>query len=317
MDPRISPLNDAERARAVRRVLLVTLVLNVAVAVAKIAYGYMASALSIRADGFHSLTDASNNVVGIVSVAWAARPADKGHPYGHQKIELIAAGFVGALLLFVAYDVVHGAIDRLIKGVSQAPTIDGVSFLVLGLTLLVNIGVASYESKRGKQLGSSFLTSDATHTKSDIAVTLGVIVSVAFVRGGFAWVDILAALFVAGFIAWAGLAILRQNWAYLADAAQLDHEGVEAAVLAVPGVASAHRIRTRGVPGSVYVDLHIQIAPHLNVVEAHEVTHWVIDAIKERFAGVRDVLVHTEPAESDQAFVALPPRMRMNRGDVG
>jgi divalent metal cation (Fe/Co/Zn/Cd) transporter len=71
-------------------------------------------------------------------------------------------------------------------------------------------------------------------------------------------------------------------------------------------VASAHKIRTRGTPGAIYVDLHIQIAPHLDVVRAHRVTHWVIDAIKREIPGVTDVLVHTEPAGPDQAYVPLP-----------
>lgn len=289
--------------------LLVTLGLNIAVAVGKIAYGYWASALAIRADGFHSLTDASNNIVGIVSVAWAARPADRGHPYGHQKIELAAAGFVGALLMLVAYDVVHSAVGRMLGEANVAPMLDRSSYVVLIGTLLVNIGVAAYEGKRAKDLSSSFLASDATHTKSDVAVTLGVLASVVLVRSGYPWADVGAALLVAGFIGWAGIDIVRKNWGYLADSAQLDRDSVESTVLSVPGVASAHRIRTRGVPGAVYVDLHIQIAPHLNVVEAHEVTHWVIDAIKAQFPNVRDVLVHTEPAESGQTFAPLPERM--------
>lgn len=303
-------ISEEARARAVRRVLLITLGLNLAVAAAKIAYGYLASALAIRADGFHSLTDAANNIVGIVGVAWAARPADRGHPYGHQKIELIAAGFAGALLVFVAYDVAQSAMNRMFGSGHFGPHLDNTSFLVLVLTLLVNLWVARYEAKKGRQLDSSFLLSDALHTRSDVAVTLGVLASVVLVRLGYAWADVVAALLVAGFIGWVGVAILRQNWSYLADSAQLDRDGVEAAVLEVPGVASAHQIRTRGVPGAVYVDLHIQIAPHLNVVQAHEVTHWVIDAIKQRFATVRDVLVHTEPATGEQTFVELPERMR-------
>lgn len=298
--------SNEERGSAIRRVLWVTLALNVAVAVAKIAYGHTAHALSIRADGFHSLTDSSNNLVGLLGVRWASRPADEGHPYGHSKFEVMAAGLVGLSLLGMAFDVAKGAILRLTGAPTPAPNVDAVAFLVLAGTLAVNVGVSRWERRRGDELASPMLTSDALHTSSDVIVTIGVLVSVALVRLGFPLVDVVAAIGIAGFIAWAGVGVLRTNLAYLADSATLDPDRIVAVARTVPGVASAHKVRTRGMPGSIYVDLHIQVAPHLTVVQAHRVTHWVIDAIKAGFSGVRDVLVHTEPARADQPYVPLP-----------
>jgi cation diffusion facilitator family transporter len=295
-----------ERATAVRRVLVLTLVANLLVAAAKVLYGYYADALAMRADGFHSLTDASNNVLGLVSVAWAARPADRGHPYGHQRFELVAAACIGLLLLLVAYDVVKGALERWLGQGAPLPRIDAGVFVILGVTLAINVWVAAYEARKSRELGSSFLASDAAHTQSDVAVTLGVLLSAVVVRAGYAWADVVAAIVVAGFVGWAGFTIVRRNFDYLVDHAQLESERVEAVVRAVPGVAGAHRIRTRGAPGSVDVDLHIQIAPHLDVVRAHEVTHWVIDAVKAAFPEVREVLVHTEPAKAGEAYAPLP-----------
>ena len=95
-------LSAAERARAVRRALLVTWFLNLAVAGSKIAYGTLNHALSIRADGFHSLTDSANNLIGLLGITIASRPADPGHPYGHHKFEILAAGVVGISLLAMA-----------------------------------------------------------------------------------------------------------------------------------------------------------------------------------------------------------------------
>ncbi len=286
--------------------LWVTLALNVAVAAAKIAYGHSAHALSIRADGFHSLTDSSNNLVGLLGVWWASRPADEGHPYGHAKFEVLAAGLVGVSLLGMAYDVAKGGILRIGGAPTPAPQIDALAFLVLAGTLAVNVGVSRWERRRGEELASPMLTSDALHTSSDVMVTIGVLASVALVRLGYPVVDIVAAIGIAGFIAWAGIGVLRTNLAYLADSARLDPERIIAVAKTVPGVASAHKVRTRGMPGSIYVDLHIQVAPHLTVVDAHRVTHWVIDALKADFSGVRDVLVHTEPARADQPYVPLP-----------
>jgi cation diffusion facilitator family transporter len=295
------------RDRAVRRVVWITLALNLVVAVAKIAYGYAAGALAIRADGFHSLTDATNNVAGLVGIYVASRPPDPEHPYGHRKFEIVATLVVGVSLLAMAYEVLRGAYQRFATGLGEAvPRIDAAAFIVLAGTLAVNIFVARYERRKADELESPFLLADATHTRADVLVTLGVIVAVALVRAGYPAFDTLAALGVAGFIGWAGIDVLRKNLNYLADVSLLDPEEVRHAVLAVPGVASTHKIRTRGVPGAVYVDLHIQIAPHLDVVRAHQVTHWVIDALKEARPEIQDVVVHTEPAAPGQRYNRLP-----------
>jgi cation diffusion facilitator family transporter len=297
---------ETDRARAVRRVIWVTLALNLGVAIAKIVYGSLVHALSIRADGFHSLTDSANNLVGLLGVWIASRPADEGHPYGHNKFEVMAAGVVGLSLLAMAFDVARGAVSRLSGEVEPAPVIDSRAFVVLLGTLAVNVGVSQWERVRGKALGSPFLLSDAAHTRSDVFVTAGVLLTVILVKIGYPVLDVISAFGIACFIAWAGIGVLRQNLGYLADAVVLDPDSVIAVACDVPGVASAHKVRTRGMPGSIYVDLHIQVAPHLTVVDGHRVTHWVIDAIKQRFSGVRDVLVHTEPARPDQPYKPMP-----------
>lgn len=289
----------AEGARQVSRVLWVTLGLNLVVAASKIAYGHTTGVLSIRADGFHSLTDSVNNLVGLFGVHLASRPADEGHPYGHAKFEVLAAGVVGLSLLGMAYDVVTSAVDRLLGG-APPPKLDALAFVLLTVTLGINLLVARYERQQAERLGSPFLASDAAHTASDVMVTLGVIATVGLVHAGFTRVDSVMALAIAGFIAWTGVQVLRQNLRYLADGAALEPAAVQAVAVRVAGVAGAHKIRTRGTPGDVHVDLHVQVARHLGVVEAHRVTHWVIDAIKAQLPGVTDVVVHTEPAAEGQ-----------------
>jgi len=305
-----SPERDRLEARnaGVRRVLWLTLALNTLVAVLKLAYGSMTHTLSLRADGFHSLTDGSNNVLGLLGMWWAARPPDSKHPYGHEKMEVLAASAIGASLLLVAWNVVSGAIERLQHG-AQAPELNLGTWVVLVLTLGINLGVAGYESRRAKALGSTFLASDAAHTLSDVMVTLGVVVTVAFIQLGYGWVDPYASLAIAVFILVTGVQVIVRNLDYLMDAAQVEEAKIRDIVCHVPGVASAHKIRTRGTPGSIRIDLHIQIAPHLDVRQAHEVTHWAIDALKREVEGVRDVVVHTEPAGDGAPYPELPARM--------
>jgi cation diffusion facilitator family transporter len=168
------------------------------------------------------------------------------------------------------------------------------------------VWIAGYERRQGERLDSPFLLSDSAHTRSDVLVTIGVMITVALVELGYPKLDVITAFGIAGFIAWAGIGVLRSNLGYLSDTAMMDATVVEAVATKVPGVASAHKIRTRGAPGAIHVDLHIQIAPHLNVVQAHRVTHWVIEAIKREITGVTDVLVHTEPAAEGEPYNPLP-----------
>jgi cation diffusion facilitator family transporter len=300
----------------IRRVLWVTLGLNLFVAVSKIVYGHASGVLSIRADGFHSLTDSVNNLVGLCGVYFAAQPADAEHPYGHAKFEVLAAGVVGLSLLGMAYDVLTSAAARLFGGAAP-PKLDALAFVVLAVTLGVNLLVARYEKVQAEQLQSPFLASVAAHTSSDVLVTLGVMVTVGLVQLGYPMLDSVMALFIAGFIAWTGVQVLRQNLRYLADAAALEPEAVMAAVMTVAGVAGAHKVRTRGAPGDIHVDLHIQVARHLDVVQAHRVTHWVIDAIKAAIPGVTDVVVHTEPAAEGQMCNPLPDTVAAGAEKLG
>jgi cation diffusion facilitator family transporter len=298
----------ARRGLEIRKVLLVTLALNLLVAALKLVYGTLTHTLSLRADGFHSLTDGTNNLLGLVSVWWSLRPPDEQHPYGHQRTEVIAGSVVGASLILVAWEVARGALERW-GGETEPPRPDAGSVVVLLLTLLINAGVARYEANKARELQSAFLASDASHTASDVLVTLGVLLTLTGVWLGLHWLDAVAAVVLAAFILTVGVRVLLRNVDYLMDSAQVDEARVRGIACAVPGVASAHKVRTRGAPGAIHVDLHIQIARHLDVVQAHEVTHWVIDAVKREIDGVRDVVVHTEPAAAGATYPELPERM--------
>ncbi|HZM49189.1 MAG TPA: cation transporter, partial [Vicinamibacteria bacterium] len=126
----------ADVAKAgVRRVLWVTLLLNVIVSGSKIVVGKLTGSLSMVADGYHSLMDGSNNVIGLVVTTFAYAPPDEGHPYGHRKFETAATLFIGLALLGLAYNVVENALSA--AGGSRLPEIGVINWLVMGVTLAV------------------------------------------------------------------------------------------------------------------------------------------------------------------------------------
>lgn len=291
---------DQGRTRDVRFVLRVILVLNLAVAAAKYFYGLASGSVSMQADGFHSLFDGTSNVVGLIGLSVASQPADRNHPYGHGKYETYAAAVIGAMLLLAAWSVGGQAWHRLTDGGAPA-RVDLGSFAVMIATLCVNVGVTWWERRMGTKLRSELLVADASHTRSDVLVSVGVICGLAAVRLGYPLADPLFALGVAGAILWTAVSVLRQADLALSDTARLPVPDVCAAASAVDGVLGCHSVRTRGTASDVLVDLHVQVDPAISVAAGHRIAEAVERAICARFAVVADVIAHLEPFDEYQA----------------
>lgn len=289
----------SERVHAVRRVLVWVLALNIGVALAKLAYGLVIDSVSVTADGFHSLFDGTSNIVGLIGLGIAARPADRNHPYGHTKYETFATAAIGALLLFAAWNVGSSAFERL-RDPGTGPSVDTVSFLIMLATLVVNIFVTTAERRAGQRLGSEILKADASHTASDILVTGSVIGGLAAVKLGYPIADPLLGLVVAGFIVVTAVRVLGEAGTSLADSARIDPAKLCELVLAIEGVRGCHDIRTRGSESEVYVDLHIQVDPAMTVADGHAVAERVEHAVAEGFTDVVDVIAHLEPYDAYQ-----------------
>ena len=287
------------RMRSIRRVLWIILALNLAVAAAKYLYGSVTGSASMQADGIHSVFDSAGNVVGLVGIALAARPADEGHPYGHAKFETYASLVIGLLLLLAAFEVGSGVVSKLISNTYTAE-VTPLSFAIMGITLGVNLGVTTYERRAAKRLKSEVLAADANHTLSDALVSVGVIVGLVAVALGFPMADPIMALVVTlAILATAG-DVFKHALATLSDRARIPEDDLRATALAVLGVQDVHHIRTRGTEGEVYADLHVLVSSDMTVGAAHTLSERVEDAIKERFPNVTEVLVHIEPNDGHE-----------------
>ncbi len=297
-------MSQMDRYAAVARVLLRVLLLNLAVAAAKIALGLSTGAVSVLSDGFHSLTDGASNVVALVGVQIARRPPDSDHPYGHRKFETMASVGILLFLLLVLVQVLSGAFDRLRSPVT--PTVDAVSFVVMGLTLLVNVCVVTYERRAGRRLASEVLLADAHHTQSDIFTSLTVIGALIGVRSGTPLLDPIAALIVAAFIGRACWEIFQDSSHILADQMVIAEDDIRSVVREVPEVLGCHHIRSRGAADHVFLDLHIWMDPAMRLDTAHRLSHVVKDRIMARYPQVKDAVIHIEPP---------PPRGKTVSGD--
>ncbi len=291
--------NTAARVRQIKRVLWIVLFLNLAVAIAKLTWGYISGSVAMQADGFHSLFDGTSNVIGLVGIGMAGRPADRDHPYGHGKYESYASLAIGIMLALAAYNVGSNAVAKLMQG-GEPARVDAISFAVMFGTLLVNLIITTYERRVGKRIGSEILVADAAHTGSDVWVSLSVIAGLVAVRLGYPAVDPIVALVVAGVIAWTAFGIFKQATATLSDTARIPPSDVCAAAWTVPGVLGCHHVRTRGTEAETYVDLHVQVDPAMSVEQAHAVSADVEKLICDSFPAVVDVVVHIEPLDPYQ-----------------
>lgn len=289
--PVISTLMDYYRA--VRRVLIMTFAVNVATALLKGAWGWLSGSLAMSADGLHSLFDSISNIIGLVGIGLASRPPDRDHPYGHSKYESFASLAIAAILFAGCFQLIVAAAGRLQGG--AAPQVTGISFAIMGLTLAINIAVSAYEYRIGKDLKSSILVADSLHTRSDIYVSIGVILGFVAVRMGYPQADPIIALLISVLILFAGLEIIRDSSKTLLDRALLDEKEVADLAMSVEGVCSCHAVRTRGTEGEIFVDLHIGVDNVQSIESAHSVGEDVERVIKSRIPGVRDVVVHLEP----------------------
>ena len=284
--------------RLVRRVLWITLWLNLAATVAKLAVGYWTGSLSIVADGFDSVFDAASNVIGLVGIFIAFRPADEEHPYGHRKAENLTMLVIAMFLFLTTWELIKSAVERLRDPSLIQMEVNAWSFGVLAFSIVIHVIVVLYELREGRRLKSDVLVADAMHTRADVFVSLSVIGGLIAVRLGYPVADPILALIIALVIAKIGIDIIRESASPLMDRMVMPADEMLQVAMSVPGVVSSHRVRSRGQEGAVYADLHIRVDPGLTTAQAHAIAHEVQHRLRERRPEIRDVTIHVEPGAS-------------------
>jgi cation diffusion facilitator family transporter len=282
----------------IRRVLLYTLLLNIIVASVKTGYGYTINSVSMLSDGFHSFFDGTSNIIGLAGIWLACRPPDSTHPYGHRKFETLSTIAIAVLIFTAAAGILIEAYSRLTA--PQDIEVTMTAFMIMAMTMLVNIGVMTYETRKGRELKSEFLLADALHTKTDIFISISVIISLIAAKMGYPGIDIMAAVFITVLIARMGFSILKSAARVLTDGACMDPEEIKRVVMNVNGVRDSHDIRTRGGENFVNIDLHVLVNPETKTSEAHGIAHEVEAAVKKEFPSVMDIIVHIEPYHEEK-----------------
>lgn len=280
--------------KKVRQVLWIILFANLGVAILKIFIGTVINSASMTADGFHSLTDGSSNVVGLIGIRLASKPVDEDHPYGHRKFETLTGLFISEMLFFIGGKIIIDAINKIMNPAIPSITLE--SLVMLLATLCINIFVSVFEYKKGKSLGSQILISDSMHTRSDIYVSIGVLVTLIGIKIGLPpIIDPIASLIVAGFIIHAACEIFNDNSDVLVDKVAVDTEKIRDIIFSFEQVKDAHKIRSRGSKSDLHIDMHIMTEPDMSVEESHRLIHSIEDKLRESINRTVQVIAHLEP----------------------
>jgi cation diffusion facilitator family transporter len=284
-------VTDNRDIRSIRRVLIVTMVLNFLATGIKLFAGISTGMISLIADGLDSLFDGISNLIGIIGIQISGRPPDIDYPYGHRKFETIAALSISMLLFLTSWQLLEAAWSRYDEGGS--PEVNNFTFIAILLSIAIQAGTSYYELRQGRRLKSEVLVADALHTRASILVSISVLVGYVFIRLGYQQADLIVAVLIALFIAKIGIDILRDTVPILVDQAAVDPHEIAKIVESVEGVESFHRVRSRGAEGSAAVDLHIRVSPVKTVQEADAIG----DEVRRRLLTmdhVTDVTVHLE-----------------------
>jgi len=266
----------------------------------KLAAGAVTGSIAIVTEAIHSLIDLVASVVAFVSVRKADEPADAEHPYGHEKVESLAAAIEGMLILVGAGVIVFEATRRLVAGAEVDAL--GVGIAVMAFSVLANLVASTVLYRQAKAHDSPALEGDAAHLRADALTSAGVLAGLALVElTGIVAFDSITALVVAAAIVVAGLRILRRSSRILVDETlpSTEMDRIEAAIAAArtPEVAGYHKLRARRAGRRRYIDLHVQYRSGTSLERAHELAHAMRASIEADIRGA-EVLIHVEPETS-------------------
>lgn len=296
-----SKMSAREIARETRRVTWVGVGVNLLLAVGKFVGGVLGHSHALVADAVHSLSDLSTDAALLLGVRYWTAPADRGHPYGHARIETMVSVGIGFFLVLVALGIGWDAIVRLQH--PQEMTAPRLAALWVAIcSIVAKEWVYQFTKKAGQDLHSSALLANAWHHRTDAlsSIPVAVAIALAAIHPQLALVDVLGALLVSVIILFAAATIVSPALRELGDAGPGGKvlDGLYSEAMDVEGVMDVHKLRARRMGAGLQADLHVLVDGQLNVREGHDISGRVKEKLLEGDFGVIEALIHIEPLDN-------------------
>lgn len=281
------------------RVSLFSVAGNSVLTLFKLLAGVLAHSGAMISDAVHSASDVLSSLIVIVGVKLSVREADREHPYGHERLECVAAIVLSVVLAFTGVLIGYRAVAA-IGAPAADRTVPGLLALVAAaVSIVVKEGMFWYTRHYARALNSASLMASAWDHRSDALSSIGALIGIAGARLGLPVMEPIASLVICLFICKAALDIFRDAMRKMVDrACDAETESALAAcVLEQPEVRGIDRLQTREFGSRIYVDLEIALDGELTLYESHEIAEAVHERIERRFPSVKHIMVHVNPAQ--------------------
>ncbi len=276
----------------------VSIAVNVVLTCGKLAAGILGRSHAMISDAVHSASDVFSTLIVMAGVSMSAKQSDKEHPYGHERLECVAALFLAFILCATGLEIGFGAVREVVSGEVKDAAIPGLMALAAAIvSIVVKEWMYRYTIKAADSIHSSALKADAWHHRSDALSSVGAFVGICGARMGFAFMDPAASIVICIFICKASLDVLRDALDKMVDKA-CDEETAQAirrTALTPPGVVRIDGLKTRLFGPRMYVDIEIAVDGRLNLQQAHTISREVHDMVEEEFPQVKHCAVQINP----------------------
>lgn len=267
--------------------------------IVKLVSGFIYNSDALVADGLNNATDIIASIAVLIGLKISRKPADKDHPYGHLRAETIASMVASFIMVVIGIEVLISSIKKVFRGVETEPSLTAAVIAMFGAAVM--LGVYFYNMRVAKETDSQGLKAAALDNRSDAFVSMGAAIGIFGAHVGLAWLDPAAAVLV-------GLIIIKTGWEIFTETSHnlsdgFDYEEgkeMENKILDVDGVENVGDLKARKHGNRAIIDVTIKVDPSLNVVESHEITEKIEDAIKEAY-NVESIQVHVEPEDGKQS----------------
>ena len=280
------------------RVSYISILGNVLLSVFKLMAGISAHSGAMISDAVHSASDVFSTFVVMIGIKISARASDKEHPYGHERMECVAAIVLATILCITGLGIGKNAIAKLQDGNDAGMVIPGILALVAAIvSIVVKEAMFWYTRGAAKKIDSGALMADAWHHRSDALSSVGALVGILFARNGYPVMDVVASLIICVFIVKASYDIFKDAVDKMVDKAcdEETERELKNFVEAQPGVLGVDLLQTRVFGNKIYVDLEIGADENSTLKESHQVAEQVHDKLEIQFPKVKHIMIHVNP----------------------
>lgn len=293
-------VSEDEFQRVANKVSFVTIIGNILLSVMKLIAGFIAHSNAMISDAIHSASDIFSTFVVIIGIKLASKKADKEHPYGHERLECVAAIVLSMVLFITGFGIGAAALKNITSGDYNNIVVPGILALVAAIVSIVSKeAMYWYTRYNAKRIDSSALMADAWHHRSDAFSSIGALIGIAGARLGFPIMDSIASLIIFVFIIKAAYDIFKDAIDKMVDHACDDDtvNQIRECVMKHEDVLGIDMLQTRIFGNKIYVDLEISTDGSYTLSKAHTIAESVHDDIEKSFPKVKHIMVHVNPAD--------------------